>query len=166
MSSHSNPHGIAFNLAARRCGVPTVLITHGMPVRPHPKNLFAEFDAWLALLNDSRVRRSFSESVFRDLDESDVVLGGNSSVLIEAVVAGRPGVYVTGLDCGSPDFHKFVASGLIYAIDAELNFDFDEMLCFYQRPEWLSILRFFANIDEDESIVAKRITTAIGQLVF
>src|SRR6185295_18933994 len=34
MSSHSNPHGIAFNQAARKCGVPTVLITHGMPVRP------------------------------------------------------------------------------------------------------------------------------------
>src|SRR5262245_3319838 len=33
-SNHSNPHGIAFNLAARRCGVPVVLITHGMPVRP------------------------------------------------------------------------------------------------------------------------------------
>ena len=34
MSSHSNPHGIAFNLAARKCGVPVVLVTHGMPVRP------------------------------------------------------------------------------------------------------------------------------------
>ncbi|HYX41900.1 MAG TPA: hypothetical protein VE821_09400, partial [Pyrinomonadaceae bacterium] len=34
MSSHSNPHGIAFNLAARKCGVPVVLITHGMPIRP------------------------------------------------------------------------------------------------------------------------------------
>ena len=30
MSSHSNPHAIAFNLAARRFGVPTVMITHGM----------------------------------------------------------------------------------------------------------------------------------------
>ena len=33
-SNHSNPHGIAFNLAARKCGIPVVLITHGMPVRP------------------------------------------------------------------------------------------------------------------------------------
>jgi hypothetical protein len=37
MSSHSNPHGIAFNLAARKGGVPVVLITHGMPVRPVAK---------------------------------------------------------------------------------------------------------------------------------
>jgi hypothetical protein len=33
-SNHSNPHGIAFNLAARKSGVPVVLISHGMPVRP------------------------------------------------------------------------------------------------------------------------------------
>jgi len=33
-SNHSNPHGIAFNLAAQKCGVPVVLISHGMPVRP------------------------------------------------------------------------------------------------------------------------------------
>ena len=33
-SNHSNPHGIAFNLAARKCGIPVVLISHGMPIRP------------------------------------------------------------------------------------------------------------------------------------
>src|SRR6185369_10143100 len=33
-SNHSNPHGIAFNLAAQKCGVPVVLISHGMPIRP------------------------------------------------------------------------------------------------------------------------------------
>src|SRR5207302_1075445 len=37
MSSHSNPHGIAVNIAARRCGIPVALITHGMPVRPVAK---------------------------------------------------------------------------------------------------------------------------------
>ena len=33
-SNHSNPHGIAFNLAAQTCNVPVALISHGMPVRP------------------------------------------------------------------------------------------------------------------------------------
>ncbi len=33
-SNHSNPHGIAFALAAQKCGVPVVLFTHGMPIRP------------------------------------------------------------------------------------------------------------------------------------
>src|SRR5262249_33697031 len=152
-SNHSNPHGIAFNLAARKCGVPVVLITHGMPVRPvarlsydlavvhceaarqtyleegcrmdrvfihgrrqdhalmpagtlperlavgiflckdvnerrlrawierllsdprvsrifvrpHPTNLWAGLDAWIASRNDPRLRRSSGGSVFRDL---------------------------------------------------------------------------------------------------
>src|ERR1043165_7530800 len=166
MSSHSNPHGIAFNLAAKRCGVPVVLITHGMPIRPvarlsydlalvhceaarqtymeegcrmdrvfvhgrrqvyapmpgggtlpdrisvgiflckdvneerlravvnrlqqdsrvsqilirpHPKNLWLGLDAWIASLNDERVRRTTGNSVFHDLQASDIVLGGNSS---------------------------------------------------------------------------------------
>jgi hypothetical protein len=41
MSSHSNPHGIALNLAAARFGIPIVLITHGMPIRPLAKLNYA-----------------------------------------------------------------------------------------------------------------------------
>src|SRR5262249_29869402 len=159
-SNHSNPHGIAFNLAARKCGVPVVLITHGMPVRPvarlsydlavvpfeaarqtyleagcrmnrvlvhgrrqdyapmpagslpqlltvgiflckdvneerlralldrllnhsrvsrilirpHPTNLWTGLDAWIASRNDSRVRRTLTASVFRDLAHSAIAL--------------------------------------------------------------------------------------------
>lgn len=251
MSSHSNPHGIAFNLAARRCNVPTVLVTHGMPVRPvarlfydlavvhceaarqtyseegcrinrviihgrrqdytampagklpksltigiflckdvnekrlgelieqlsgnkrvsrilirpHPKNLFVEFQSWLASIDNPRVRQSGGESVFQDLKQSDIVLGGNSSVLIDAVTAGRVAGYVSNLDYGSADLHKFVACGLIYRCSDNLNFDFDDMLKFYQREEWLSVLRIFARIDEDESEVAGQIAAALRQLV-
>lgn len=249
VSSHSNPHGIAFNLAARKCGVPTILVTHGMPVRPvaklcydlgavhceaarrvyaaegcrfkqvfihgrrqdyapmppflpsesltvgiflckdvnemrlrglveellenrrvarvlirpHPKNLFVEFEAWLASFNDARVRRSSGDSVFRDLEECDVVLGGNSSVLIEAVTAGRPGGYVRDLDYGSEDLHETVARGLVCPVDAEI--DFDALLRFYQRAEWLDVLRLFAAIDEDETAVADRIAAVVRQLI-
>jgi hypothetical protein len=250
-SNHSNPHGIAFNLAARKCGVPVVLITHGMPirpvaklfydlavvhceaarqtyveegcrmarvlvhsrrsqhrpmpdgplperltvgvflckdvneerlrgllerlldhprvsrilVRPHPTNLWEGLDAWIAERNDPRVSRSFDGPVSRDLDESDIVLAGNSSVLIEAVNAGRPGGYVAGLDYGSTDLHAFVAKGLIYPIDDEHGFDPETMLRFYQRPEWSTTLRCFANIDEDETVVAAQVGTAMRELV-
>lgn len=248
VSSHSNPHGIAFNLAARRCGIPVALVTHGMPVRPvaklsydlavvhceaarrtyleegcrmkrviihgrrqdyipmpaklpveltvgiflckdvneerldaliktllsnrrvsrviirpHPKNLFLELDAWIESLKDTRVGRTSGDSVFRDLEMSDIVLGGNSSVLIEAVTAGRTAGYVCGLDHGSTDLHKLVAGGLVYPFD-EFNFDPDAMLGFYQRAEWLSVLRLFANIDEDESAVDERIKNALREI--
>lgn len=250
VSNHSNPHGIAFQAAARRCGVPVVLITHGMPVRPvarlaydlavvhceaarqtyveegcridkviihgrrqnyapmpednppeklragvflckdvnenrlqtlmenlladrrvsrvlvrpHPKNLFLEFYDWLASLNDSRVERSSSDSVFSDLRATDVVFAGNSSVLIEAVTAGRPGVYVPDLDYGSPDLHRFVERGLIRPHDETGVLDFGALLAFYKRAEWVSVLRLFANIDEDASLVETRVADAIREL--
>jgi len=250
MSSHSNPHGIAFNLAARKCGVPVVLITHGMPVRPvarlsydlalvhceaarqtyldegcrfgrvlihgrrqhhapiptgplperlsvgiflckdvneerlravverllndprvsrvlirpHPKNLWVGLDAWVASLNDGRVSRSPGGPVFRDIEAADVVLGGNSSVLVDAVTAGRPAGYVPGLDCGSPDLHSLVARGLIYQFDDRLGLDPDAMLRFYRRPDWPAVLRLFANVDEDEASVAARAAAAMREL--
>ena len=250
-SNHSNPHGIAFNLAARKCGMPVVLITHGMPVRPiarlsydlavvhceaarqayleagcrmdrvfihgrrqdytpmpagplperlaigiflckevneeglralvkslldhprvsriivrpHPTNLWKGLDAWIVSLNDHRARRGYGGSVSRDLEASDVVLAGNSSVLVEAVTAGRPSGYAPGLDYGSPDLHAFVARGLIYPIDDETGFDPEAMLRFYQRPGWTDALRLFANIAEDEASVAARVSAAMQELI-
>ncbi|HEY9430225.1 MAG TPA: hypothetical protein VI260_01920 [Blastocatellia bacterium] len=255
-SNHSNPHGIAFNLAARKCGVPVVLITHGMPVRPiarlyydlavvhcevarqayleagcrmdrvfvhgrrqdyvpistcplpdrlavgiflckevnerrlralvesllnnprvsrilvrpHPTNLWvnlhAEPGAWAAARNNPRLRFSSGGSLSSDLEASDIVLAGNSSVLVEAVTAGRPSGYISGLDYGSPDLHAFVARGLIYPIDDKLSFDPAAMLRFYQQPGWTDTLRFFANIDEDEESVAARVGAAMRELLY
>ena len=249
MSSHSNPHGIAFNLAARKCGVPTVLITHGMPVRPvarlsfdlavvhceaarqtyleegcrwdrvlihgrrqdrvamatgrlsehltvgiflckdvneerlralvdrtlgeprvsrilirpHPKNLWMGLNKWIESRQNLPVHLSRSGSLFPDLENSDIVLAGNSSVLIDAVVAGRPSGYAPGLDHGSPDLHAFVARGLIHPID-ELGFDPDAMLHFYQRAGWSTVLRLFANVDEDGVSVTRRAAVIMREL--
>jgi hypothetical protein len=134
-------------------------------VRPHPTNLWTGLDAWIAGRNDRRLRRASGDSVSCDLEASDVVLAGNSSVLVEAVTAGRPGGYVSDLDYGSTDLHEFVARGLIYPIDDELSFDLDAMFRFYQRPGWTDALRFFANIDEDEKSVASRVGAAMRELL-
>jgi len=248
VSSHSNPHGLAFNLAARKCGVPVVLITHGMPVRPvarlvydmavvhcefarriydeegsridevlphgrcrdyvtmpnqlperfnvgiflckdvnekrlqdlvmrllaepnvlsirirpHPKNLWVGLKDWVAREHEPRLNLSSGVPVFDDVRSVDVVLGGNSSVLIDAVTAGRPSGYVARLDHGPDDLHRFVESGLIYPFTDE--WDPDSMLRFYQRPGWLNVLRLFANIDESEETVATKAAVMMGQLV-
>jgi hypothetical protein len=136
----------------------------GILIRPHPKNLFLEFDDWLASLNDSRVSRSASDSAFQDLQETDVVLAGNSSVLIEAVLTGRPGVYVPNLDYGSPDLHHFVERGLICPLGENGELDFDALLRFYGRAEWISALRLFANVDQDAAAVNVRVAAALREL--
>ena len=250
MSSHSNPHGIAFNLAARRCGVPVALVTHGMPVRPvarlsydlalvhcdaarqtyeeegcrmgrvlvhsrrqhhapmtprplperltvgvflckdlnerrlrdiverllsdtcvsrvlirpHPKNLWRRLDEWVASRREPRLSLSTGATVFQDIAASDVVLAGNSSVLAEALTAGRPAAYVTGLDHGPPDLHAFVARGLVFRYADEHGLDPDSMLRFYLRPDWPTALRLFANVDEDEASVASRMREALREI--
>lgn len=245
-SSHSNPHAIAFNLAARKFGVSVVLISHGMPVRPvaklsfdlalvhckaaretyraegctltksfvhgraddyhampvalpdhvsvgvflckdvnekrfcelltsllensnvaqifvrpHPKNLWRQLRSWLDLLADVRVRISSNKSVFDDLKSVDVVLGGNSSVLIDAVVAGRPAAYVPGLDYGENDLHQLVASGLVPEFNS--RYTFAGLVEFYHRPDWLQALRLFANIDESAESVMQSFHHAAGR---
>lgn len=244
MSSHSNPHGIAFNLAARKCRVPIVLITHGMPVRPvarlgfdlavvhceaarqtylaegvrmkrvivhgrkqdyqpmparvsadnltvgiflckdvnkqrvqwltaqllkdqrvaqvlirpHPKNLWLGLNKWIETLGEPRVRLSQNDAAASDLKNVDVVLAGNSSVLVEAVTAGRPSAYVSGLDFASPDLHEFVKQKLIYPFDE--TFDSSRMLEFYQRTDWTATLKLFADVTKDETASAAEIAAA------
>jgi hypothetical protein len=250
MSSHSNPHGIAFNLAARRCGVPVVLVTHGMPVRPvaplsyelalvhceaarqtyeeegclmhrvlvhgrrqhhapmpagplaehlavglflckdvseerlralverllaaprvsrvlvraHPKNLWRGLDEWIESRREPRLSRSKGNTVFQDIEASNVILAGNSSVLAEALTAGRPAAYVPGIDHGTQDLHAFVARGLVYQYRDERGLDPEAMLSFYLCPDWPDALRLFANVDEDEASVAARMRDALREV--
>ena len=251
VSNHSNPHGMAFNLAAKKCGIPTVLMTHGMPIRPvaklsydlaivhcefarqiyleagcqldkvfvhgqkqnyvpmsplplpkvlkvgiflckdvnenclqtlvnkllthsnilqiiirpHPKNLWLGLDAWIESLNNPRLQKSSNAEVSRDLETLDFVFAGNSSVLVEAVTAGNPSIFIPHLDYGNPDLHEFVARQLIYQMNDELDFKPDEILKFYLRPEWSNVLRFFANIDEDEVSVIAKTESALREIL-
>ncbi len=249
-SNHSNPHGLAFNLAARKCGIPVVLITHGMPVRPvarlvydlavvhceaarqiyeedgcritrvlthgrrqhytpmptelpltplnvgiflckdvneetlhalvqrllsrpdvslirirpHPKNLYVELNNWVAAQNNLRLCISSGEPVFNDIRSVDIVLAGNSSVLIDAVTAGCPAGHIAELDHGPHDLHQFVQHGLIYPV-SDFDWNPDSMLKFYNAPGWLNLLRNYANIDDDETTIAMRTADAIRDLL-
>ena len=254
MSSHSNPHGIAFHMAARAKEIPVVLISHGMPirpvarlsydlavvhceaarqtyfdqgcridsvfthgrrlryapmpigspprsfavgiflckdvddvilgalvsqlllqsevsrilVRPHPKNLWVGINEWAISLVGSRLTVSAGGTVFSDIQMCDVVFAGNSSVLVDTVTAGKPAGYVAGLDHGPYDVHQFLKCGLIYPVDeqrGEFTWSADEMWRFYQRPEWLNVLRLFANIDENENSVAAQAIAMMRQLM-
>src|SRR5678816_1779536 len=113
--------------------------------------------------HEPRLNLSSGVPVFDDVRSVDLVLAGNSSVLIDAVTAGRPSGYVADLDHGPNDLHRFVEYGLIYPMGDEWNPD--SMLHFYQRPAWLNVLRVFANIDESEETVAMKTAAMMRQLV-
>ncbi len=131
-------------------------------IRPHPKNLWLGIDEWIASHADSRLYRSPGSSVLDDSKNLDVVFGGNSSVLVEAVTAGLPSAYLDDLDHGSPDLHGFVAQSLIYG--SGVAPDLNEVQRFYQRPGWQETLRRFANIDDDECAVLADTVRAISDI--
>ena len=251
ISSHSNPHGIALNLAARRFGVPAVLITHGMPispiarldydlaimeceasadvyrragcrlgrvviksrksdyvpmdmcqspfgpltigiflskdpaedqfvslarvllshkdvqqilVRPHPVNLWPGLADSLASMKDERLHLSAGVPILDDVRACDFVMAGNSTVHVEAVVAGKPACYVRGLDHAPYDVQSFVRDGLVYELKHAGGFDPSEVAQFYARDEWPTILRRYANIDQDEVDLARVVSVAVKDL--
>jgi len=130
----------------------------GILIRPHPKNLWCDIDAWIESRKDERLSRSYG-SIADDLRDLHLVFGGNSSVLIEAVTAGVPSAYVDDLDHGPADLHGFVAAGLIYRSDVDP--DPNEIVRFYERPGWRQTLRRFANIEDDEATVMTNAVRAI-----
>ena len=137
-------------------------------IRPHPKNLCTGVQKWIQSLRDSRViLSSGGAAVSNDIEQVDVVLGGNSSVLVDAVIAGRPAAFVANLDHGPADLHRFVAGGLVYSFDDEeetLNWDPQAMLRFYRRPAWQTRLSVFANIDEDKEEMQERAVAIMREL--
>src|SRR3954471_22662991 len=251
MSSHSNPHGIALNLAARRFGVPVVLITHGMPitpiarldydlaimeceasadvyrragcrlgrviiksrrndyrpmfprrspagawrvgiflskdpaqecvvsllrsllrnvnvqrilVRPHPVNLWSGLAGCLTAMNDLRIRLSVGKSILDDVRACDFVLAGNSTVHVDAIVAGKPACYVRGLDHAPYDVQSFVRDRLVYELEQPDRLDPADVWRFYARPEWIDVLRRYADIDRDEADVGRCVRAAVREL--
>jgi hypothetical protein len=251
MSSHSNPHGIALNLAARRAGVPVALVTHGMPispiarlhyelaihecdasrlvytdagcrmdaiviksrrrdsrpmrplvsahsltagaflskdpvpeevmcclhalladpriikvlVRPHPVNLWRGLADAIASLDPTRVQLQSSNLLSTDLMRCDLVVAGNSTVLLDSVVAGRPACYIRGFDHGPYDVQSFVRDGLVYELTDVRAIDYDAITSFYARPEWPRVLSRYAEIDRDQEAVAADVRAAVRALI-
>jgi hypothetical protein len=95
------------------------------------------------------------------LRHCDVAIAGNSTVLLDAVVAGRPGCYVRGFDHGPFDVQDFVKDGLIYEWSLPSPLDLAAIDAFYRRPIWPEILRRYADIDRSEDDVATAVRAAL-----
>lgn len=125
-------------------------------VRPHPVNLWRGLDTFIASLGDSRVAVRSSASLADDLEPCDLVVAGNSTVLLDAVIAGRPGCYVRGLDHGPYDVQHFVGDSLIYEWHPPAALDRSAIARFYAREAWLNVLRLYADVDRaDEDLAAE-----------
>ena len=121
--------------------------TQRVLIRPHPVNLWPGLAEAVASLGDPRVTVQSSPRLRDDLRACDLVLGGNSTVLLDALIAGTPACYVRGLDHGPHDVQDFVRDGLVYELPQLAPIDAGAIARFYSRREWPAILRRYAAVD-------------------
>ena len=133
-------------------------------VRPHPVNLWPGLAGCLASMKDERLHLSAGGPILDDVRGCDFVMAGNSTVHVEAVVAGKPACYVRGLDHAPYDVQSFVRDGLVYELDGAGRFDPSAVMQFYARYEWPTVLRRYANIDQDEVDLARIVSAAVSDL--
>jgi hypothetical protein len=133
-------------------------------LRPHPVNLWSALETTVAAFADPRLVPRSSGSLVDDLHGCDLVFGGNSTVLLDAVVSGRPACYVRGFDHGPYDVQDFVHDGLVYEWMPQAPVDLADIDRFYGRPAWPAILRRFADIDHAEDEVASAVVAAVNRL--
>ena len=93
------------------------------------------------------------------------MLGGNSTVLLDAVVAGTPACYVRGLDHGPHDVQDFVRDGLVYELPQLAPIDARAIARFYSRREWPAILRRYAAVDVSQDDVMRAVQCALSGTV-
>jgi hypothetical protein len=133
-------------------------------LRPHPVNLWSGLAACVASFGDPRLVVCSSGTLLDDLERCDLVLGGNSTVLLDAVVAGRPACYVRGFDHGPYDVQGFVRDGLIYEWLPRRPIEVAPIEAFYNRPGWSPVLRRYADIDRSDHDMASAVRAAVNRL--
>jgi hypothetical protein len=133
-------------------------------LRPHPVNLWPGLAAAVTSLDDPRVSVRSSGFLDEDLRHCDLVLGGNSTVLLDAVISGRPACYVRGFDHGPYDVQEFVRDTLIYEWTADCPIDVAAIERFYRRPAWSAVLRRYADIDRADEEVTAAVVAAVNRL--
>jgi hypothetical protein len=127
-------------------------------------NLWSGLAGTLAAFADSRIEVRSSGSLLDDLRLCDVVFGGNSTVLLDSTIAGTPSCYVRGFDHGPYDVQGFVRDGLIFEWVPEKQPDLAAIDRFYNRANWTSVLRRYADIDRADEDVALAVRAALDRL--
>lgn len=144
-----------------------LLRTNGVDLirlRPHPANLWTGIAGALEEFPAGRVIVS-NGSAADDLARCDLVIAGNSSVHIDALTAGVHSVYSGGLDHSARDGLSLVAEGLVFEADDVDSMRTEDILRFYQTPEWAARFRRHANLDQDDAEVASETRSAFNELL-
>lgn len=77
-----------------------------------------------------------TRSLAEDLRRVALVASGSSTVLIDALWAGTPAVYVREVDVAVQEGHEFVKLGLVFAVETLAQISWSEVVDFYRSAAW------------------------------
>lgn len=100
------------------------------------------------------VKISQGTKLEEDVAACDVIIGGNSTVILESLRLGTPTAYHAGLDLIPYDYNGFVAEGLVRDIAPVEAFEIRALAAFF-GAEWLASMRYFdAGYGQDAQVMA------------
>ncbi|MFN7982289.1 MAG: hypothetical protein U0Q11_10560, partial [Vicinamibacterales bacterium] len=120
----------------------------------------------LSAIRSTKLRLVIDGDLEETLAECDLAIASNSTIHVDALLAGVPSGYLAGGDHAPFDVQGFVSGGLVWQCPVEADrLDLEQVRSFYGRPEWTERLRRFANIDEREADVVTKFGYALARLI-
>lgn len=111
-------------------------------IRQHPVTLlktdFSELD-----IVDDKVELTLGNPLDDEIAACDMVICGNSGVVMNVLSGGRPVAYLSSLDDIHYDGNGFVASRLVYAMPWWSDDIYDRLKSFYQVQGWKDVMRSY-----------------------
>ena len=135
-------------------------------VRQHPAKI-VQSDCSALSMEFANVQLSDSESLEHDIDACDIVICGNSTVVMETLRASRPVVYVKSLDSLPYDYARFVVNGLIPEYRQLMDESILDLIHdHYLNIAWTSKMqRFDASYLQDEKFITATMTKSVKKLI-
>jgi len=131
-------------------------------VRPHPLSLVNQP---LSKFSSDMVEISKNKNLEADVSSCDVIIVGNSSVLVDVLRLGRPAVYLRNLDAVPDDYYKFVRNSVVPALDSLDQLDLSFLQIFYQK-DWMIRFQYYdAGYLKEEALIRQEVQDAVREII-
>ncbi len=111
-------------------------------IRQHPVQLLKTDFSDLAL-DDEKVELTIGNPLDDEIAACDLVICGNSGVVMNVLSGGRPVAYLSSLDNLVHDANGFVASRLVQSVPWWTEDIYDRLRAFYQNPGWRGVMQSY-----------------------
>lgn len=133
-------------------------------IRVHPAEVV---NADMSGIGGFRVQPEISRTnpLSDDIERTDIVVCGNSSVVVEVLRGGRPVLYDHRVDDIVFDYNGYVGRELVTTYPKTIDGDvFEQMSRHYLSEDWRRKMRYFdAGYQKDEGAIARQFVAAVEQ---